>query len=53
MTREFVKMPIPGQSVKNNNCLFYSEEMLYEEPLLKKYIGTLRLWKNVIKRLTL
>ncbi len=32
MTRIFVKMPIPGQPVKNNNCLFYSEDMLYEKP---------------------
>ncbi len=53
MARKIVKMPTLGQPVKNNNCLFYSEEMLYEEPLLKKYIGTVRLWKNVIKRLTL
>jgi hypothetical protein len=32
MARKFVKMPIPGLPVKNNNCLFYSEEMFYEEP---------------------
>ena len=32
MARKFVKMPIPGLAVKNNNCLFYSEEMFYEEP---------------------
>ncbi len=38
MTREFVKMPISGQPVKNNNSLVYSEEMLYEEPLLKNIL---------------
>ncbi len=32
MTRKFVKMPILGQIIKNNNCLFYYEEMLYEKP---------------------
>ena len=32
MTRKFVKMPVPEQPVKSNNCLFYSEDMLYEEP---------------------
>ncbi len=32
MTRKFVKMPILEQPAKNNNCLFYSEEMLYGEP---------------------
>ncbi len=31
MTRKYVKMPILGQIIKNNNCLFYSEEMLYGE----------------------
>ena len=32
MTRNFVKMPILEQPAKNNNCLFYSEEMLYGVP---------------------
>jgi len=32
MARKFVKMPVPGQPVKSNNCLFYSEDMLYEKP---------------------
>ena len=40
MTRKFVKMPIPGQPVKNDNCLFYSGEILCEEPYAKVHIGT-------------
>jgi hypothetical protein len=40
MTRKFVKMPIPEQPAKNNNCLFYSEEMLYGELCAKEHIGT-------------
>jgi hypothetical protein len=31
MIRKFVKIPILEKHVKNNNRLFYSEEMLYEE----------------------
>ncbi len=38
MTREFVKMPVPEHPAKNNNCLVYSEEMLYEEQLLKNVL---------------
>jgi len=53
MTRKFVKMPIPGEPVKNDNCLFCSGEMLYGEPCAKERIGTFYLWKNIIKRLTL
>jgi len=32
MSCKFVKMPILEQPAKNNNCLFYFEEMLYGEP---------------------
>ncbi len=31
MACKFVKIPILEKHVKNNNRLFYSEEMLYEE----------------------
>ena len=53
MTRKFVKMPIPGLPVKNDNCLFYSREMLSGEPCAKVHIGTFYLWKDIIKMLTL
>ncbi len=53
MTRKFVKMPIPGQPVKNDNCLFYSGEILCGEPYAKVHIGIFNLWKDIIKMLTL
>jgi len=54
MTRKFVKMPIPGQPVKNDNRLFYSGKILCGEPCTLKYIfGIFYLWKDIIKILTL
>ena len=47
MTRKFVKMPIPGQPVKNDNCLFYSGEILCGEPYAKVHIGIFYLWKDI------
>ena len=38
MIRKFVKMPIPGRAVKNDNCLFYSGEILCGEPYAKVHI---------------
>jgi len=53
MTCKFVKMPIPGQPVKNDNCLFYSGEILCGEPRGKVNIVIFYLWKDIIKMLTL
>ena len=53
MTRNFVKMPILEQPAKNNNCLFYSEEMLYGVPCSQRTYWNILLMEKYYKEIKL
>ncbi len=51
MTRKFVKMPIPGQPVKNNNCLFTPKKCCMKNRVAKEHIGTFYLMEKYYKEI--